>query len=356
MTQDRLTESQKQKIPEYVRRWFDCATSAKPTIARDAELAVLDAYEAAGLRGPEIAWCRSPWEAACLRAERLTANQLIGENVQKDIFDNVLRRCESTLMLCELGQRDLATGGLRSLAVKDGVISRLREMAISLPKNDFSNVVFNAHLDIDPGSQIPERFVGCDFFLETFATNGAVGRARGIVNLAKHAGWILAHATVCWVSDRPTVINLNAESRPHCEDGPAIAYSDGFKIWYINGALADEQIVLKPETQTIEQIDSERNQEKKRIRIERFGWPRYIAETDAECLDSRRNDVDGTREALVRLKDGSIRMLCACRSTGRTYAVGVAREIKTCEEAQDWMMGGSALRPVRVRRNIIVAS
>ena len=111
--------------------------------------------------------------------------------------------------------------------------------------------------------------------------------------------------------------------------------------------------MVSPQEITLAEIESEENEELRRILIERFGWTRYIAETDAECRDSRKNAVDGTTETLVRMKDGSQRLLCACRSTGRVYAIGVPREVRTCEESQRFMAGGSYFGD---RLNIIGAS
>jgi hypothetical protein len=147
-------------------------------------------------------------------------------------------------------------------------------------------------------------------------------------------------------------IEENGVMVAHNESGPSHAWADGFEIYTINGVQVDEQIVMRPETQTLEQIEAEKNEEIKRIRIERFGWTRYIAESDAECVDSRRNDVDNTMEALIQLKDGSKRLLCACRSTGRVYAIGVPKEILTCENAQRFMGAGASIAP----QNVIGAS
>ena len=128
--------------------------------------------------------------------------------------------------------------------------------------------------------------------------------------------------------------------RLHCEDGPACGNSVQ-NLYFWHGIMVPAYAVIEPTWITLAEIEAEKNEEVRRVLIERFGWPRYIAETDATCLDSRRDDVDGTTQALMSLKDGSTRLLCACRSTGRVYAVGVDRKIKTCIEAQNWMAGGS---------------
>lgn len=151
-----------------------------------------------------------------------------------------------------------------------------------------------------------------------------------------------AMKTVCVVSKWPSSVRWR-DQLLHNESGPSVEFRDGFRLWTISGTQVNEQIVMRPETQTIQEIESEGNEEVRRIRIERYGWPKYLAQSGAEPIDSRTNDVDGTRESLLRLKNGSLRLLCACRSTARVYAVGVPREIETCEQAQKWMVGGSSL-------------
>jgi hypothetical protein len=42
---------------------------------------------------------------------------------------------------------------------------------------------------------------------------------------------------------------------------------------------------MSPATQTIEQINDDKNQEIKRIRIERFGWQKYLEAVNADILD-----------------------------------------------------------------------
>lgn len=149
------------------------------------------------------------------------------------------------------------------------------------------------------------------------------------------------------VSRWPTEVHWQ-EGLMHCETGPAVAFRDGFKLWTISGIPVDEQIVLAPETQTIEQIDNEQNGDVRSIRIERFGWPRYLKDSGSVCEHRRRNDVDGTSEALYGTKLGQKRLVVTC-PTGRMFALGVPDSITTCEQAQVWLGGNS-------KRNIIAAT
>lgn len=82
---------------------------------------------------------------------------------------------------------------------------------------------------------------------------------------------------VCIVSRNPKFICWN-DNVLHNDNGMSVQYIDGTGIFSINGVKVNEQIVMSPETQTIEEIDSEENAEVKRIRIERYGWIKYLEE------------------------------------------------------------------------------
>lgn len=121
----------------------------------------------------------------------------------------------------------------------------------------------------------------------------------------------------------------------HNTSGPAVEWSPDFKLWMIEGNKVDEQIVMRPETQTLAQIESESNADIKAIRIERFGWDRYLRESKATCIDRRHNTVENTLEALFQVPGGGRRLLATC-PTGRLFCMGVADDINSCEEAAAW--------------------
>ena len=58
---DALTDEQKAKFPEYVKRWLDIGLSIDPCDKKKAQEAVVEAYQVAGQRPPEIfIWLESP--------------------------------------------------------------------------------------------------------------------------------------------------------------------------------------------------------------------------------------------------------------------------------------------------------
>lgn len=157
---------------------------------------------------------------------------------------------------------------------------------------------------------------------------------------------------IVWPGEQLVIVTQNPRQAHwrdnvlHNEDGPAVWYDDGFKFFSIEGIPVDEQIVMQPETQTIQQIEEETNADVKEIRIRRFGWPRYLKETNAKEIDRRMNEIEGTAEALYESSTGK-RLVVTC-PTARVFALGVPNETNTCEEAVKWLNAHTRNYPSRV--------
>ena len=131
----------------------------------------------------------------------------------------------------------------------------------------------------------------------------------------------------------PTLVK-NRAGQLHNLDGPA--FDDGcVQIWYINGVIhrddgpawreirtpendryiingvglaeAGEEIakriVMDPGSLTVAEVKNIANLEIKRIAIDRMGAERFLTESGAKVIDQRNNDVEGTKEALLKLDD-----------------------------------------------------
>ena len=187
---------------------------------------------------------------------------------------------------------------------------------------------------------------------------------------------------------------VTEENSLHNETGPAVEWVDGKKLWYIDGhhlAQQGEKIVMSPEALTKEDINSIRNEEERRVAIDRMGWNRYLTAIGAKIADSKENWVDNTFEVLVDPPSSRpgwqsaepLRMVLSCRSTGRKYFIAIPREvenpkmprgwvepgerarkfpatkIKTCEDAQKWLANGATseyLNYAQYPLNIVGAS
>lgn len=113
--------------------------------------------------------------------------------------------------------------------------------------------------------------------------DGSVFRAvDGVAWVARAASWWWPFEDVAVVCDRPAVRSLDREGRLHAEDGPALAYRDGFAAYFWHGRLVPRWAVLEP---TVARIAAEENVEVRRCAIEAMGWARFSEEAELTLLD-----------------------------------------------------------------------
>lgn len=125
----------------------------------------------------------------------------------------------------------------------------------------------------------------------------------------------------------------------HNESGPSLEYADGYKEWYIHGVAVNEQIVMRPDTLTLKQIEAEKDTEVRRIMIERWGFEKYIHETDPEILDMDSGGNEGTPRCLVKTRNGEKFLYGTDGSTKRVYTMPVPDEARSCAHAHSLIAG-----------------
>ena len=104
--------------------------------------------------------------------------------------------------------------------------------------------------------------------------------------LALHSGPRIVHPEFCMISDRPTVLTVDNQHRPHGETGPFCRWSDGFALYSWHGTRIPAWIIERPAGITAEKIDAESNAEVRRVMISRYGSARYIQDSGAELVHS----------------------------------------------------------------------
>lgn len=109
-------------------------------------------------------------------------------------------------------------------------------------------------------------------------------KAEGLWALARCACWCWVYEDLAIVTDFPSETHFDEQDRLHREDGPAMAYSDGFGVWAIHGVRVPEKVVTAPEKLTLEKINGERNAEVMRVMIDRYGSGRYMEEMGARAV------------------------------------------------------------------------
>jgi len=117
----------------------------------------------------------------------------------------------------------------------------------------------------------------------------------------------------------------------------AVAFPDGWGIWAWHGIRVTEQIILRPESLTPEQIATESNAQVRQVMVERIGIERVCQMFNAVCLDKQ-----GTYELLsLDLGDGRKRpyLKMINPSIGVWHVEGVVPTVKTVQEALNFRNG-----------------
>lgn len=134
--------------------------------------------------------------------------------------------------------------------------------------------------------------------------------------------------------ERPSTLKVNNEGRLSCLDGPAMAWDDGFSLWYVDGVEVKEEYVTDPlNSLTLATLQGERNAETRRALMLLYGTQRYLRDTGADLVDSTPH------ERLYRLDDGSQIMLCNDHSTNRVYTLTAPEDAKTIADVQEALYG-----------------
>jgi hypothetical protein len=101
---------------------------------------------------------------------------------------------------------------------------------------------------------------------------------------AIHGGFRWMHEEFCMVSDFPEILKKDDQNRPHAEGGPSHRWRDGWELYFWHGVKVTRQIIMAPDTLTIDQVRKEENAEVRRVMIERMGWDRFCAMADLKVI------------------------------------------------------------------------
>lgn len=359
-----LTAKDIENMQEYRAEWLKIGLDCSECDHDKAENAIGEIYQACGQTKPAVVWARSPIEAVLYRTAIDAFENVVMKNSSKKL-EAYLKEIRKIRLSSTRDIRSTADGvfvgegvDLNDAPIQKALRLTLTEIAIDmLPKakraslgtevhnwiespgkqqsncsDAISNEYWGQHEWFVPYYRFPEIHLGLKYKPED---SKALASWEA---LAKDAGWWCAYAEAAIVCDKPLRQCINENEDPHCEDGPAIEYGDGLRLYMLQGHHVDEQLVMRPETQTIKQIDGESNADIRAIRVQRYGWPKYLRDSKAKTIDCRHNDIENTYEALMETSRGERRLVATC-PTGRMFSMGVDPSVKSCEEAQAWLEG-----------------
>ena len=175
-----------------------------------------------------------------------------------------------------------------------------------------------------------------------------------MAELRAAAGPIAILADEIVASERPLVLQVDDQGRPHAEDGPAIAYP-GLVVHAWHGVVVPDWVISDAASITIEAIDAEANAEVRRVLVERFGTERLIREGRATLVSEDETGRLWRRELRPsgRQRDEPVVVVEVLNATPepdgsrRAYFLRVPPTMSTAREAVAWTFGmsGAEYRP-----------
>jgi len=173
-----------------------------------------------------------------------------------------------------------------------------------------------------------------------FCDAGLIPKKDALIELYKiccSVGAVMPECRVCFVSDRPEILNIDDRGLLHCEDGPAMKYSDGFSIYAWHGQRFPHHWIDTPPSRS--EALQWPNLEQRRIACEIVGWDTIIDELEGQLIDK---DVDPEIGELLRVNlpdSGEENFLRVACGTGRKFAIPVPLEMETALQANAWTWG-----------------
>jgi hypothetical protein len=161
------------------------------------------------------------------------------------------------------------------------------------------------------------------------------------------------------VSDRPTEIHREqvgprgwGSHRLHCTTGPAIAWRDGWALWFIHGVRVDERIVMHPETITVAEVWGESNAERRRVMIEAIGWDRFVVDAGLALVDQCPDPANAPHTLTLydlptQVYGEPVRLLLCTNAsperdgTRRRYGLTCPADVNSALAAAAWIAGVS---------------
>lgn len=315
-----LTQEQIAKFPEYVDKWVSIGLSTARCDRKKAEAAAAMAYEAADLKMPnQVIWTDSPVQQ--MHAYVLVRFEL-GDNLHllNDLPPN--KKQESYEKLLEKLPEALLKSENKEFSIKE-----VREEAIN-------GSIY--------GSQDAGWLSFYNYMRDELGLKEETEKLIGLTELAKDCGWWIPADEVCFMSEKPTLINRDEEGRLHSLTGPALQYADLFSLYCVHGVRLPEYVIANPELITVDKIENEDNLEIKRVMIDQYdnGNPgRYLMDSGAVL---EQEDKYGKLYRKVIPGDEDMVMVKVVNSTAEPdgtfneYFLSVPPECKTAHEAVAW--------------------
>ncbi len=348
-----------------------------PIDSKKATEAVKKIYAAIGVEAPEVIVCSSPQVASLelfklLNIDSVSRDQiweiavttLVGE---KSLLDQIFEELDARDQISEIAVTNLVWGksllhkffqwldvgfsgwalwnALSNAIILDPNADRILVSEFQqLLKNDLKSLGedFRSYFnDLEPltSTTLVKEIHLTEFLISKFGVTldlKAQELLRCKQELFEECGWILPFEKICVVCDRPLHLRFDAENRLHAEGEPAIAFADGYSLYFHHGVKLPEKYgKVHPDLWQAEWLLSESNAELRRVLIETIGYDRICQQLQAVKLDTWQE------YTLLKIDNADVEPIyllkMTCPSTGFIHALRVPPDVLTAKEAIRWV-------------------
>lgn len=165
--------------------------------------------------------------------------------------------------------------------------------------------------------------------------------------LAERSGPRIVHPDFCMISDRPQLLTVDDQNRPHSETGPFCQWRDGSALYAFHGARVPANWVLNRAAVSPAEIIAHENVETRAAGAAMIGWSKMLSVLNAKVInDSGNPDIGQLIEiTLPGLRQPGRFLKAICPRNG-IICEGVPRvsdidnlPIETALHAQAWRIG-----------------
>jgi len=370
---NKLTDEQKSHMDEHADKWIAYGLNTEPADFDQAVEGIKACYEFVGLKwhgnvvrvsSPLVMALAVPIASTILAQMKNAPGVAVGDAVGGAVdgaVEGAVRVAVGGAVRDAVGVavRDavgVAVDGAVGVAVRGAVGDAVGVAVRKIPSSSFREVIRRTYSRYTGGYW--SYWVGWSTFFRDFTglelDNNLWDRSRAVEQTIANAGWWWPHKDFVIVCDRPREIHREqvgdrgwGSHRLHNERGPAISWRDDWALYFVHGVRVTEQIVLRPETLTTEQIMKEDNAEVRRIMCEKMGWEKFIHEAKLKLI--HECDDPANMPNKLRLYDTPeqvlgvpVRLLSVVNATPKLngeiprYAITVPAEIDSALAGAAW--------------------
>lgn len=288
-----LTQKDVQDFQKFMRETWLPILKDNQEIDRQKVLeAVNECYELEGYKPPQgIVVCSSPTSmtlvGAVLENKALVQHiQAVGLDFIKDVLEIIQKKTENkSFKHVKLGfiVKSIHEGieSLKYKPKKGAFIAAETAETLRQRANELKSVAGYGNHDA--------FWLGYYEYFRTFHPLPEImketDKLRGLLQYARQAGWFLFFDKLALICERP-IINLDEQLNYSNTTGPAISFVDGWEYFCVHNIEISRDIILGNVELTPDLIESESNQEVKRILMELYGFEKYLENTGAELIDT----------------------------------------------------------------------